>query len=88
MKLEIFIKTPDTADFVKGGYHYTKKDIMEELEHHAVDEFALGSTAEEVLDFWESLVEDYEIITTIHKARAKDLIKKTFGTISGGIMIR
>lgn len=83
MKLELFIKAPDTANFVKGGYHYTKKHIMEELEEHAADEFAIGSTAEEVLDFWESLVEGYEIITTIHKARAKDLINKTFGAIPG-----
>jgi len=78
MKLDQFIKTSKDADFVKGGYHYTKKVILEELEEHAVDEFAIGSTVEEVLDFWQSLVEDYEIITTIHRARAKDLIKKTF----------
>ena len=83
MKLESFIKTSDTADFVKGGYHYTKKHILEELEQQAVDEFAIGSTQKEVLDFWESLVEGYEIITTIHKARAKDLINKTFGVIPG-----
>jgi len=84
MKLELFIKASDTADFVKGGYHYTKKVILEELEEHAVDEFAIGSTAKEVLEFWESLVEGYDIITTIHKARAKDLIKNTFDAIPGG----
>ena len=80
MKLEYFIKAPMDADFVKDGYHYTKKRILEELEEHAVDEFAIGSTHEEVLDFLKSLVEDYEIITSIHRTRAKDLIKKTFET--------
>jgi len=79
LKLEYFIKAPDNTEFIKGGYHYSKKTIMDELEEHAVDEFAIGSTQEEVLDFWESLIEGYELITTIHKARAKDLIKKTFG---------
>lgn len=78
MKFEYFIKAPDNTDFVKGGYHYSKKTILEELEEQAVDEFAIGSTVKEVLDFWASLVEGYEIITSIHKARAKDLIKKTF----------
>lgn len=78
MKFETFVKAPMEADFVKGGYHYTKKRILEDLEEQAVDEFAIGSTQEEILNFWESLVEGYEIITTIHRARAKDLIKKTF----------
>jgi len=78
MKLEYFIKAPMDADFVKGGYHYSKKTIIDELKEHAVNEFAIGSTEKEVLNFWASLVEGYDLITSIHKTRAKDLIKKTF----------
>jgi len=78
LEFEILKRAPDDADFVKGGYHYSRKDILEELQKRAEEEYAMGSTLQEVCDFWKMLLEDYDLVTTIHKARAKDLIKKTF----------
>lgn len=78
MKLELFIKTSDDAKFIKGGYHYSKINILHELQEKATEEFAIGSTKEEVLKFWQSLLDDYDIITEKHKEKARNLVMDTF----------
>ena len=78
MKLELFIKAPVDAIFTRGGYTYSKSDILKELEEKATEEFAIGSTKKEVLDYWQSLIDGYDIITEVHKEKAKKLMKEIF----------
>jgi len=75
MKLELFSISPTDADFTKGGYRYSKSDILKELEEVATDQFAIGETKDNVLYQWRSILDDYEIVTNKHKERAKYLIK-------------
>ncbi len=78
MKLELFIKTSVDAIFTRGGYTYSKSAILLELEERATEEFAIGSTKKEILDYWQSLIDDYDIVTEVHKEKAKKLMLEIF----------
>ena len=79
MKLELFIKVSVDAVFIKeGGYTYSKSDILKELEEKATEAFAVGVTKKEILDYWQSLIDDYDIVTEDHKEKAKKLMKEIF----------